>query len=78
MNSAVLAYIAQRDAVTFNNTPAGCVNDGVRRMDGTGPHLALRHPWWNDGIHDLTDTTWFRWLMLFAVGHYVYINFLRR
>jgi len=74
MNAITLAAIMNEqqaaiiEACPMNNEPV---------MDGTGPHLGLRTPWWNDGIHELTDTTWFRWLMVFVVFHYIYTTWFR-
>ena len=52
--------------------PTGCVNEGARKLDGTGPHLGLQAPWWNDDIHTLTDSTLFRWLLVVVVIDHIW------
>ena len=66
MNAALLSVIASPTQVV--STPVeGCVSCGEQPQDGTGAHLQLQTPWWNDKIHELTDTTWFRWLLVYIV-----------
>lgn len=52
-------------------TPDRCPTDGVRKMDGTGAHLGLRNPWYNDLSHDITDSTLFRIILIFVVLDHV-------
>ena len=52
--------------------PEGCVNEGARKLDGTGPHLGLQSPWWNDLSHDITDSSIFRILLIIMVLDYIY------
>lgn len=61
----------------YTPPPAECPMDGEPKMDGTGAHLGLRDPWWNSGIHDLTDSSLFRWILLFVVIDYVYKTWLK-
>lgn len=52
--------------------PADCVNEGARKLDGTGPHLGLQTPWYNDLSHDITDSSIFRILLIIMVVDYIY------
>ena len=60
---------------TEHETPAtlveGCVRNGERPRDGTGAHLRLRAPWYNDASHAVTDSTVFRILLILMVAEWV-------
>ena len=48
-----------------------CPRDNEPAMDGTGAHLGLRNPWWNDLSHEITDSTIFRLLLIAMVVDWV-------
>ena len=50
---------------------AGCTRDGNRALDGTGAHLRLRAPWYNDLSHEITDSTIFRILLIVMVVEWI-------
>lgn len=57
-----------------HDTPAvlaSCPRDNVPVLDGTGEHLQLRNPWYNDLSHEITDSTIFRLLLIVMVVDYV-------
>lgn len=57
-----------------HDTPAvltSCPRDNVPVLDGTGEHLELRAPWYNDLSHEITDSTLFRLLLIYMVVDYV-------
>jgi len=56
----------------YTPTPIECPTDGVRKLDGTGPHLGLRNPWYNDLSHDITDSTIFRVLLIIMILEWVF------
>jgi len=73
MNGALIAALVEQEVQARTaQVIEECPRDNEPIMDGTGPHLGLRNPWWNDGIHELTDTTWFRWLMVIVVLDHIW------
>ena len=60
-----------------HETPAvleGCPRAGVPVRDGTGAHLKLRAPWYNDLSHEITDSTIFRLLLIAMVVDWILKN----
>lgn len=75
MNATTLAAILDQAQTPVMQTPTiieECPRDNTPAMDGTGAHLGLRTPWWNDGVHDLTDSTLFRWLLVIIVAERIW------
>ena len=69
MNATTLYTIMNEQQAPI--TIDGCVNDNTPVMDGTGAHLGLRNPWWNDLSHEITDSTIFRLLLIAMVVDWV-------
>ena len=72
--AAIVAIVEQEVQIrTAQQTPApaGCIRNNEPVMDGTGAHLGLRNPWWNDLSHEITDSTIFRWLLILMVVDWV-------
>jgi len=69
--------IEEKRVVTSIPEIEKCPRDNKPARDGSGAHLGLRDPWWNSGIHEFTDTTWFRWLLVFVVFHYIYTTWFK-
>ena len=69
MHNAVIAALVEQEVQARLQMEIidECPNENEPVMDGTGEHLGLRDPWWNSGIHSLTDATWFRWLLIIIV-----------
>ena len=74
MNALTIAAIMEEEvaAQTQTQTPEGCINDNDPKMDGTGAHLGLRNPWWNDWSHTVTDNTIFRLLLIYIVIEWIF------
>ena len=48
-----------------------CPRDNKPAREGSGAHLGLRNPWWNDASHTVTDSTIFRLLLILMVVDFV-------
>ena len=71
MNAVTQLTIYEEGIAAQTQAPEGCINDGIQSMDGTGAHLGLRNPWWNDLSHEITDSTIFRLLLIAMVVDWV-------
>ena len=71
MNAVTQLTIYEEEIAAQTQTPDGCVNDNTPARDGTGAHLGLRNPWWNDLSHEITDSTIFRLLLIAMVVDWV-------
>lgn len=71
MNAAIISQIAADVPSMFDpayaTTIDGCPRDNMPAMDGTGAHLGLRRPWWNELSHEITDSSIFRILLIMMV-----------
>lgn len=75
MRTALLAALVEQEVQTRIQTSApiieGCPSHNEPVMDGTGAHLGLRAPWWNDLSHEITDSTIFRLLLIAMVVDWI-------
>jgi len=71
----VQAIVNKELALQAQITPSASIDECPRCnepvMDGTGAHLDLRNPWYNDLSHEITDSTLFRLLLIYMVVDFV-------